>query len=133
MPLLGGCEEFLLKGLQVAQNKAARFVTNCEPYTSTETMLKECGWLSVSQLVFFHSVLLLFKVRKCQKPKYLFEMAVPAENQRYGTRRNQVGKLKVTGRRVPVQLLNLNSFRWRSVKYWNQLPWPIRQVNDSEI
>ena len=40
IPLWGGCEEFLLRSLQVAQNKAARLVTKCEAYTSTKTCLK---------------------------------------------------------------------------------------------
>ena len=63
IPLWGGCEKFLIRALQVAQNKAARLVTNCGLYTPTKTLLKECGWLSVSQLVFYHTVVLLFKVQ----------------------------------------------------------------------
>ena len=126
IPLWGGCEKFLIRALQVAQNKAARLVTNCGLYTPTKTLLKECGWLSVSQLVFYHTVVLLFKVRMSQQPKYLFNMAVSAENDRYGARSNQAGKLRVVGQE-PKQALNRNSFRWRSIQCWNQLPHQLRQ------
>ena len=50
IPLWGGCKEFLIKALQVVQNKAARFVANRGQLTSTKMLLKECGWLSVAQL-----------------------------------------------------------------------------------
>ena len=86
IPLWGGCESFLLRALQTIQNKAARVVTNQGIFTSTKVLLRECGWLSVAQLVFFHSVVLLFKTRLTKKPRYLFEMAEIQENTRYGTR-----------------------------------------------
>ena len=69
IPLWGGCESYLIRALQIVQNKAARCVTRRGKYTSTRNLLTECGWLSVNQLVFFHTVLLLFKVRKNKKPK----------------------------------------------------------------
>ena len=59
-------------------------------------------------------------------------MAISADSQRYATRRCLAGRLKVAGNGVPVQSLNLNSFRWRSVKYWNQLPWQLRQLTNLE-
>ena len=129
IPLWGGCEDFLIKSLQVAQNKAARTVTRLGFYTSADTLLKQCGWLSVSQLAFYHTVVLLFKVRKTQQPKYLFEMTSSAENSRYGARSNQAGKLRVNGQ-MPKQTINCNSFKWRSVQCWNQLPIQLRQCEN---
>ena len=130
IPLWGGCGDVLLRSLQVMQNKAAKLVTRHGLYTPTKTLLKECGWLSVSQLVFFHTVLLLFKTRKFGKPTYLFDMAVSADNSRYETRSSQAGKLKAVGAKVPIQSLNLNSFKWRSVRFWNMLPPELRQLED---
>ena len=126
----GGCEDFLVKCLKVVQNKAARLVTNRSIYTPTKVLLRECGWLSVSQLIFFHTVILLFKVRKDQEPRYLFEMAVSNENPRYNARTGQAGKLRVAFNKVPKQSVNLNSFRSRSVKYWNQLPHQLRKMEN---
>ena len=132
IPLWGGCESYLIRALQIVQNKAARCVTRRGKYTSTRNLLTECGWLSVNQLVFFHTVLLLFKVRKNKKPKCLFEMVVSAENERYGSRSGQIGTLKVAESKVPVQRLNFESFKWRSVRFWNQLPMELRVMEHQE-
>ena len=49
--LWGGCEGYLLTSLQVIQNRAARAVTRKSWFTSTRSLLKDCRWLSVEQLV----------------------------------------------------------------------------------
>ena len=61
---VGVSEKFLIKALQILQNKAARSVTRLGIFTPVKTLLKQCGWLSVHQLVFFHTVVLLFKISK---------------------------------------------------------------------
>ena len=97
-------------------------------YFSTRDLLKECGWLSVNQLVFFHTVLLLFKVRRNRRPRSIFEMSVSTGNVRYGSRSGQVGTLKAVGLKVPLQRVAFDSFRWRSVRFWNQLPAELRTL-----
>ena len=54
--LWGGTEEYLLNSLQIIQNKAARCVARRGKYTPVVELLKHCGWLSVRQLVLYHSV-----------------------------------------------------------------------------
>ena len=51
MPLWSGCEEYLVKCLQVAQNKAAGTVARMNIFTPTKTLMKACGWMSVRQLL----------------------------------------------------------------------------------
>ena len=70
--LWGGTEEFLLNSLQVVQNNAARFVTRRGIYSSVEVILKECGWLNIRQLVFYHSVISIYKTLQTSYPKYIF-------------------------------------------------------------
>ena len=70
--LWGGTEDYLIKALQVLQNKAARVVCKGDKFTSVSTLLKQCGWLSVKQLVFFHSVVLVYKTFLTTYPKYIF-------------------------------------------------------------
>ena len=129
--LWGGCEDFLIKSLQVVQNKAARLICRKGIYTPVRTLLNECNWLSVSQLVFFHSVVLLRKIRQCQKPKYLHEMFTI--NRRYNTRGENIGKLSSASDVLPVQGLNLKSFRWQSIQAWNSLPVRIRQIENVQV
>ena len=130
IPLWGGCESFLIRSLQIVQNRAARIVTKRGIFTSTKTLLKECGWLSVSQLIFFHSVVLLFRTRLYRKPRFLFDMAVPVESGNYVTRSSNSGNLKAVGQRVPSSQIYWNSFRWRSVRFWNQLPLELKNVDN---
>ena len=72
IPLWSGCEKYLIKSLQVIQNKAARVVTKCGKRTPVKEMLKQCGWLSVSQLGVYHSLVLLFKILQTKSPRYLY-------------------------------------------------------------
>ena len=68
--LWGGCETYLLKSLQIIQNKAARAVTKVSWDTPIKTLLLQCNWMSVNQLVFYHSVVTLHKVIQTEYPKY---------------------------------------------------------------
>ena len=120
IPLWGGCEKFLIKALQVVQNKAARSVTRLGIFTPVKTLLKQCGWLSVHQLVFFHTVVLLFKTLQNESPDYLYSMAVTDYN--YKTRAKDSGKLRLVSEYKVDHELNLKSYRWRSIRSWNQLP-----------
>ena len=72
--LWGGCGIVLRKSLQVIQNRVARVVTKQDWSTSPRDVLHQVGWLSVNQLVLYHSVLLIYKVKQSQTPKYLHNM-----------------------------------------------------------
>ena len=123
MPLWGGCDKFLIKALQIVQNKAARSVTKLGIFTPVRTLLKQCGWLSVNQLVFFHTVVLLYKTLQNQSPEYLLSMAGTEYN--YKSRAKDAGKLRVVAGYKIDSDLNIKSYRWRSIKCWNQLPQDI--------
>ena len=43
MPIWAGCEDYLVKALQVTQNKVARSVTKKDKFTTTKVLMKECG------------------------------------------------------------------------------------------
>ena len=60
--LWGGSSKYLLVALQRAQNRAARTVAKLDWSTPVAELLKQCGWLSVHQLVVYHSVVLVYKV-----------------------------------------------------------------------
>ena len=60
--IYGGCSGYLLAALQVLQNRAARFITGLPLMTPTGTLLSQCGWLSIKQLVHYHSLVLLLRL-----------------------------------------------------------------------
>ena len=126
IPLWGGCEKFLIKSLQVVQNKAARTVTRMGIYTPVQILLQQCNWLSVHQLVFYHTIILLYKTVQSQKPKYLYDMT--STELIYETRADNAGKLRVVADYIPVQGLTWKSYKWRSVRSWNLLPANIRTM-----
>ena len=61
LPVWGGCEGYLLKSLQVLQNRAARQVTRLSWYTPVRRLLRQCNWLSINQLIFYHSALTIYR------------------------------------------------------------------------
>ena len=120
--LWGGCGTMMRRSLQMLQNKVARMVTKLEWSTPTEVLLKQVGWLSVHQLVFFHSVLLIYKVKKDRVPENLYNMF--SSTYSYDTRQARGGMIKLMG--IPKLDLSKNSFRWRGANQFNQLPETIR-------
>ena len=64
----GGTEGYLMKTLQVIQNKAARQVTKLSWFTPTRLLLHQCNWLSIKQLVVFHTVIQVWKIRQSSVP-----------------------------------------------------------------
>ena len=120
--LWGGSSFYLIRMLQILQNRAARLVTKLGWYTPVKTLLLQCGWLSVHQLVHYHSLVLVFKIRDVNKPKYFCDK-LKSEFCREtrlatggGIRKNQKIKHKTTQQ----------SFIPRTVDIWNKLPQDLR-------
>ena len=66
--LWGGSEAYLLRPLQVLQNRAARLVTGCGWFTPRRRLLQMCKWLSVKQLIFYQSVIMAHKIATLSAP-----------------------------------------------------------------
>ena len=125
MPLWGGCEEYLLTSLQVVQNKAARFVTRCGRATPVKDLLKQCGWLSVRQLIFYHSVVQICKTLRTTYPRYLHQKVI--DKFPYRTRLASSNSIR-QGPQFKADLQTAkNSFRWRASAWYNEVPASIRQ------
>ena len=127
-PLWGGCEKYLIKTLQIVQNRTARVITNSGPYTPISQMLDQCGWLSVNQLVFFHTVLLLYKTRTNQQPKALFKMQNSQFS--YRTRAADTDRIRMDADYLVRNEINARSYRWRSIRSWNMLPPELTSISN---
>ena len=121
----GGTHDYLLKMLQILQNKAARFVTNLDIFTSQAKLLQQCGWLSVKQLVDYHSLTLIFKCKKEQKPVFLFKTLSQEFN--YRTRAATTGSI-VFNHAISSDIAK-SAFIARSTQLWNSLPPQIKQAD----
>ena len=61
----------MIEALQVMQNQAARIVTNLPIRTSRKEIFSTVNWMTVNQLVFYHSALSTFRIRQSGEPNYL--------------------------------------------------------------
>ena len=86
MPLWSGFEDYLVNSLQVVQNKAARTVAKLGIFTPTKTLMKVCGWMSVRQLMAYHSLVLLHKTLRSKTPVYLHQKITSGGHFPYRTR-----------------------------------------------
>ena len=64
-----GAPKTELKKVQTVQNLTASWVCNVPKWTKTKELLDKVGWLSINQLVYYHSALTMWKVFKYNEPK----------------------------------------------------------------
>ena len=124
--LWGGTSKFLLTLLQKLQNQAARLVTKGDWYTPVETLLRQCGWLSIKQLVIYHDLVLVFKIRSEGKPEYFYEKFTNEFG--HCTRLKSSSLIKLEGK-IPSALGEQN-FTYNAVLQWNSLPPNLRQFSN---
>ena len=121
----GGTEDFVIKAVQIMQNKAARCVTKLSWFTPIRTLLLQCNWLSIRQLIFYHSVLQVWKVTNAGLPVY-----IRSRMQLSITRSAEEGTLLVP--RAESSMAS-KSFLVRSAVMWNSIPPSLRSVNNIQI
>ena len=123
-------KEYLLSSLQIIQNKAARCVARRVGYTPVVDLLKQCGWLSVRQLVLYHSVVLIYKTLMTTYPKYIHSklcMEFP-----YNTRLAQSDSVRMGPDFKSKLELTEKSFMNRATVSYNNLPQEIRKSTKLE-
>ena len=116
LPLFGGCDIGEIKQLQVIQNKAAQVVTHSPPRANRDAMYDKLQWLSINQLITYHTLLTVYKIRQSGEPEYL------ASFLRSDNRGNRII--------IPNTKLTLakKSFVWRGSLNWNLLPENTRNL-----
>ena len=116
LPLIGGCTKVELRSIQVLQNKAAQLVTRQAPRTNRDYMYDKLDWLTVNQLIVYHSLLQVHRVRFSQEPEYMNQFL----NKDSRTGRICIPKINLT--------LVMESFMYRGATLWNSLPSDIRRI-----
>ena len=112
--LFGGCDKSHIKDIQVLQNKAAQIVTHSPPRTEREQLYDQVQWLTVNQLIVYHTLVTVFKIRKNNEPEYL---ALKLNND------TRTGRILIPNTDLR---LAQNSFVIRGSSNWNTLPEHIR-------
>ena len=127
--LWGGAASYLIDILQRSQNRAARFVTKRDKYTPVAELLKECGWLSVRQLDFLHSTVLVHKTLQTGSPKYLFNRFTEHGQFPYPTRLAASETIRIGPAFTSRLSITEKSFVNRGMKYYNSLPAELRKLS----
>ena len=118
--LWGGAQEYLLSALQVQQLTAARVVSGFgSQFWSKRKLLNHVGWLSVRQLVFYHTALQTQKTISTGKPKALYQSL--SSSYPYETRSSTIGLIREN------QDFNQKGFRYRARQSYNKVPADIRK------
>jgi hypothetical protein len=110
LPLFGDCGVNNLKEIQILQNKAAQIVSHSPPRAARVQMFTKLDWLTVNQLVAYHTLISVFKIRKSREPEYLSKFL--CNDSRYGKIMFEKIELKVATK----------SFVFRGSESWNLLP-----------
>ena len=121
--LWGGCSKHLILCLQLLQNRAARIVTGKDWFTSVKTLLLQCGWLSVNQLIIYHSLILIYQVKNSRKPQYFSEQLNAGFSRETRLATSDGIRLRQRNRLS----LNKSGFRFRASQQWNSLPVDVRR------
>ena len=126
IPLWSGCQEFLTDALQVCQNKTARVVTKKDFSTPVSQLLKECGWRSVRQEMYYHTVLQVHKTMMTRAPVYLYNKLTDDGKYPRDTRQARCSTIRL-GPSYQTKLgLAKDSFRWRGAAWYEAIPQVIR-------
>ena len=118
LPLFGGCNSTDLNLLQNLQNRAARIAMNVPSRFSRSVMYNDLQWLTVRQLVVYHTLLVVFRIRLTRAPAYLASQLLN-ENRR--------GNIVIKNYRLE---LYRKSFVPRGGMLWNQLPHEVREAEN---
>ena len=114
--MFGGCDIGEIQDLQVLQNKAAQLVTKSPPRSSRHPMYDRLEWLTVYQLVEYHTILAVYRVRVTGEPEYLAKSLCND---------NRNGHIIIKNTRLS---LLQKSFKFRGACNWNDLPESIRNL-----
>ena len=121
----GGAQQYLLNALQVQQLTAARTVCGYNSFFwSKKKLLDRVHWLSIRQLIFFHTALQAHKTIKSGVPRVMHESI--STNHPYQTRGARNGLIRFGENfRGQSSLVDL-SFKHRAVQVHNKVPASVR-------
>ena len=125
--LWGGAQQYLVKAVQVKQIAAARAVCGVASWRwSRRKLLDRVGWLSIKQLIFYHTVLQVQKTLHTQKPKPLLHAL--SSTYPYRTRSATSGQIWQDH-----SFSSLTSLKYRAMQSYISVPESVRQGSTSAV
>ena len=118
LPVFGGCAKREINSLQIMQNKAAKLVTNAGWRTTRKDLFEEIGWMTVRQLVCYHTALCTYRIRVSKEPEYLNSLM---------SRTNRSNRIIIPNANLT---LMQSSYCYRGATDWNELPNVLRSCQN---
>ena len=107
--LWGNTTPNYIRKAEILLNSAGRFVTRNIWTTRQTTLMSLCGWLDITELTAYHSLLQMFRTVRWGVPKYLKDKITINEEDKISTK-------------APRLQLTASSYRIKTVENWNKLP-----------
>ena len=85
-----------------------------------------CGWLSVKQLVVYHTVTMVYKILKTGSPTFLYNRLSTVHP--FRTRQSSTGSIRQDETFRSKSSLPRDSFRYRGAHDYNRIPPSIRSI-----
>ena len=118
--LWGNAQQYLLNAVQVKQLTAARTVCGVQSLRwSRARLLRAVGWLSVRQLVVYHTVLQAHKTISTGRPSILYNSLT--SQYPYQTRGATSGQIRLN------ENTSTKTFKYRAMVTYNSVPLDVRQ------
>ena len=121
-----GCTQYEKTKLERIQYEAARLVTGLTRSVSIENLIKEIGWLSLSERRHFQKAVTMFKIKNGLAPDYLNKFLPPLVSDRTPYNLRNASNVSTVRRRTE---LFARSFMPSAVELWNSLPAAIQNIN----
>ena len=132
LPVYGGAPDYMLAALQKKLNEAMRVVTRRRwevlgrRLTTTADLLRQCGYMSIRQMAYYHSVALAHKVLLHEAPVHLHQILRRALTS--GVQHEHDTRTAGTRTVAPARLAAANSsWRWRAAAQYAALPAELRK------
>ena len=123
--------DYLLKKLQVLQNRAARMIANIRPWDSATPTLMELHWLPIKARIEYKICLLAQQAVVYGEPRYLRDYLVP-----YKTDSQMETRLTVDIFRLNEPCLSLElgrrAFECSAPRLYNKLPTSVKECRNIE-
>ena len=98
---------------QVVQNIAARMVTRSGRRTRQADLIADCGWLNISELTQYYSLLQMWKTVWWDTPQYMGRLIEIDDDNLLTTCKPRLQQ-------------TANTYRWKTVHHWNQMSDTLR-------
>ena len=115
IPIWGGANQNHIRKLQTFVNCAARFVLKTGKKTKIRKLMEQCKWLYVSEMIDYHSLIMLWKIVNFNKPANMKTLFKLDENNLICTEKE------------PRLLINSTNFKFRTKEKWNLMSSDLRQ------